>query len=402
MSGDEDLPSGGGRRRRRRMSPAPAPPLDNNDLLSDILLRLSPSPSSLPRASLVCKRWHRLVSDPAFVRSFRARHRRNAPLLGFFTEGESRLSFTSTMERPDRLPRGHFSLELEGRRRVLGCRHGLVIILNRIDLYLLVWEPVTGDLSRVAFPPEFGDGGSALFQHAAVLRAPGDVHAGEDLSTPFLVVSVGSDTTVTRACACVYSSETGVWGNLVSTACPSKVPMYNPSTLIGSSLYWLLGPTMAILKFDLDRQFLVVIDAPLHNCPYAMFRYWVMPAEGGGLGFLCLSGYNAQLWMRKMDCDGTSGWVLGRTIELDKLRWLYSGEGFPPMIVGFGEEDHMSFLMIALHGNIGGIMVKLDSTQFKKPFRVECIGIHHPFASVYTAGIGIGGGHAGAELLHNT
>jgi len=37
-----------------------------------------------------------------------------------------------------------------------------------------------------------------------VLRAPGDVHAGEDLSIPFLVVLVGSDTTVTRACACVY------------------------------------------------------------------------------------------------------------------------------------------------------------------------------------------------------
>jgi hypothetical protein len=110
-----------------------------------------------------------------------------------------------------------------------------------------------------------------------------------------------------------------------------------------------------------------------------------MPAEGGGLGFLCLSGYNAQLWMRKMDCDGISGWVLGRTIELDKL-WLNSGEDFPPAIVGFAEEDNMSFLMIAIGGNIGGIMVKLDSTQFKKSFGIENVGIHHPFASVYTAG----------------
>ncbi|PVH66002.1 hypothetical protein PAHAL_1G123500 [Panicum hallii] len=75
MSGDEDLPSGRRRRRGRSPAPAPAPPLDNDDLLSDILLRLPPLPSSLPRASLVCKCWRRLVFAPAFVRSFRARHR---------------------------------------------------------------------------------------------------------------------------------------------------------------------------------------------------------------------------------------------------------------------------------------------------------------------------------------
>ena len=60
-----------------------------------------------------------------------------------------------------------------------------------------------------------------------------------------------------------------------------------------------------------------------------------------------------------MDCDGISGWVLGRTIELDKLL-LNSGEDFPPLIIGFAEEDNMSFLMASIDGNISGIMVKLD------------------------------------------
>ena len=89
--------------------------------------------------------------------------------------------------------------------------------------------------------------------------------------------------------------------------------------------------------------------------------------------------------MMKMDCDGISGWVLGRTIELDKL-WLNSTEDLSPLIVGFAEEDNMSFLMASIVGNISGIMVKLDSTQFQKPFRIECLGIYHPFASVYTPG----------------
>ncbi|CAN6278141.1 unnamed protein product [Urochloa humidicola] len=379
MSGDEGLPAGG----RRRRSPAAAPPLDNDDLLSDILLRLPPSLSSLPRVSLVCKRWRRLVSAPAFVRSFRARHRRNAPLLGFFTEREGTISFTSTLDPPDRLPRGHFSLDLEDDRcRILGCRHGLVLILNRMGSQFTVWDPVTGDLSRVAFPPEFGNGGN-LVQHAAVLRAPGDLHAGEHHSIPFLVALVGSDRAVTRAFACVYSSQTGAWGNLISTACPSKVPMLAPSTLIGSSLYWLLGPTLAILEFDLDRRFLAVIDAPLNDCRYNIFQHWVMPAEGGGLGFLCPSGCNAQLWMRKMGSDGIAGWVLRKTIELDKLLSLDS-EGVL-LILGLAEQDNTAFLM----NGIDLTMVQLDSNQVKELFRIQNIDIYHPFATVYTAGIGV-------------
>ncbi|CAN6287510.1 unnamed protein product [Urochloa humidicola] len=49
-------------------------PIDVDDLLTEILLRLAPLPSSLPRASLVCTRWRRLVTDPEFLRRFRAHH----------------------------------------------------------------------------------------------------------------------------------------------------------------------------------------------------------------------------------------------------------------------------------------------------------------------------------------
>ncbi|CAN6271729.1 unnamed protein product [Urochloa humidicola] len=160
MSGGEGLLTGGGGGRHR--SPALATPLDNEDLLSDILLRLAPSPSSLPHASLVCKRWRRLVSDRAFLRRFRARHRRDAPVLGFFTQESRNVKFTPTLEPPDRLPPRHFSLELGTRCGILGCRHGLVLIYSQSDLQLLVWNPVTGDLSRVAVPPELGNGASRL------------------------------------------------------------------------------------------------------------------------------------------------------------------------------------------------------------------------------------------------
>ncbi|KAM0827117.1 hypothetical protein ACQ4PT_068405 [Festuca glaucescens] len=121
------------RHRRRRHNHVRSPatgPLDDDDLLCEILLRLPPQPSSVPRASAVCKRWRSLISDPGFFRRFRLRHRRNPPLLGFFDRYDG-LSFLPTLEAPNRVPPGRFSLEHDDdfeRSMSLGCRHGLFLI----------------------------------------------------------------------------------------------------------------------------------------------------------------------------------------------------------------------------------------------------------------------------------
>jgi hypothetical protein len=62
--------------RGRHRRPTASATLPDDD---EILLLLPPRPSSLPRASLVCKRWRRLVTDPHFRRRFRSRHP-NPPL----------------------------------------------------------------------------------------------------------------------------------------------------------------------------------------------------------------------------------------------------------------------------------------------------------------------------------
>ena len=84
-------------RRRLPLSPA-ALPLDD-DLLSEILLRLPPLPSSLPRASAVCTRWRALLSDPAFHRRFRIHHRRSPPLVGFIDTCEG-ITFEPALDAP--------------------------------------------------------------------------------------------------------------------------------------------------------------------------------------------------------------------------------------------------------------------------------------------------------------
>jgi hypothetical protein len=105
-----------------------------------------------------------------------------------------------------------------------------------------------------------------------------------------------------------------------------------------------------------------------------------MPAEGGGLGLFFLSAFSAQLWKRKIGSDGVAAWELGRTIELNKLLSLDSESSLS--ILGFTEHSNVVFLGTP----IGLFTVQLDSLQLRKLLETQFLCVHHPFASVYTAG----------------
>uniref|UniRef100_A0ACD5TBM7 Uncharacterized protein n=1 Tax=Avena sativa TaxID=4498 RepID=A0ACD5TBM7_AVESA len=282
--------------------------LEVDDLLSEILLRLPPQPSSLPRASLVCTRWRRLLSDPRFSRRFRRHHRGNFPLLGFFHCDADGQHFVHTLEAPNRVPPRRFSLQLDVGWELmpLGCRHGLLLFFDALREQILVWDPVTGDQHRVAVPGvsyktvRFGGFDRTLI-HGTVLRAAEDAKHFQVV----LAVADDKDKEHSRALACLYSSKTGLWGNLISTVIPSDTSISKrpfivtpgkPARLVGNSLYWLLaGNSFGLLEFDLERQNLAVIPVPVDL--YSAGRYWdfmVTRAEGGGsLGFFFLSDFTA-------------------------------------------------------------------------------------------------------------
>ncbi|KAF7088119.1 hypothetical protein CFC21_091265 [Triticum aestivum] len=113
-----------------------------------------------------------------------------------------------------------------------------------------------------------------------------------------------------------------------------------------------------------------------------------MRADGGGLGFLFISGNCFQLWKRKTDCDGVASWVLGRTVALDKLLSMNSEEGSQsPRILGFAEDNNV-VLLWAFIGDI--FMLQVKSLQLKKLFesyRSFSWRHYYPFEGVYTAGI---------------
>ncbi|KAK1614182.1 hypothetical protein QYE76_019699 [Lolium multiflorum] len=311
----------------RSTLPAAAPPLEDDDLLSEILIRLPPQPSSLPRVSAVCKRWCGLVSDPGFARRFR-RHN-PPPLLGFFGQGFDGIDFQPTMDPPNCIPSGRFSMLSDGRFRpkLLGCRHGLVLVLDQ----------------KLAF-------------------------------------------------ACIYSSETSVWSDVISTLLPSMDYRSSgpfmffstmPAVLAGNSLYWTLtGISRVILQLDLHRQSLAVIHLPADTFAQPL-QFMVMQADGGGLGLLFLSDLTAQLWKRNTDSDGVASWVLGRTIELDKLLSLNSEvHKHSLLIIGFAEYNNVVFLYTLM----GLFMLQLESLQLKKCSEPSMLSCFHPFEGVYAAG----------------
>ncbi|CAL5006679.1 unnamed protein product [Urochloa decumbens] len=232
--------------RRRRTCPRPGAPValpDDDDILSEILLRLPPQPSSLPRASLVCKRWRRLITNPHFRRSFRARHR-NPPLIGFFNDLVRSSFFSSVLDPPDLIPAERFSLPLRDNKqwKIFGCRHGRVLLYNREQKEIVVWDPPTGDHRRVAVPPEFDNEERTIWNGAVLCAAaadPSHVH-GSFSSCLFKVAVVGVTSDNTQVFACIYSSETGKWSDLVATAVPFVVYCFShPGTLVGNTLYWM-------------------------------------------------------------------------------------------------------------------------------------------------------------------
>ncbi|KAF8690571.1 hypothetical protein HU200_040937 [Digitaria exilis] len=402
------------KRGRRSVRPHPTSPAllpDDDDILAEILLRLPPHPSSLPIAGAVCKRWRRIVTDPSFLRRFR--HQTLPPLHGFFLRSGR---FFPTQHPPDRVPPWRFSLdqlchEPHAHRRwsILCSRHGLVLLCcSKAAGEFLVVHPMTGHRRRVAIADEHK-------QHSLIAAAVVGVGvAGDDDDDagcrPFTLVALlahdGSGET-TRLTASVYSSDSGIWSESVSTVflqCRVRVvPIIQPSSLVGHGLYWLLFDG-SILRFDVVTQSLVrieeqpsrltttAVDAEhdefifrhWNNC-----RRWIMPASGDDGHRFCLailSGVSITFWEREEVVEEVRGassseWVLCRTVELDKalpVQLKEKGHPLPLGIMGFDEESRVIFICTRRDGVF---MSDVKSMRFKKVSETAYFGNAHPYSS---------------------
>ncbi|CAN6212985.1 unnamed protein product [Urochloa humidicola] len=246
------------------MSPPPAPPELIDDAIAEILLRIPPHEPADLRASLVCKPWLRVASDPAFLRRYRAFHR-GAPLLGFFYSvgcpSCSPLFIPTTAARPLRLPAHD-----DHSWFVHDCRHGRVL-LWKTHRKFAVWDPITGYLEELPKLDIFYSSFTAVVLCAVSGCDHCDCHGG-----PFLVVCVGNGD-ADMAARAVYSSEASAWGTPDST--------------------YLDGGLPAVYK-----------KRPL-----------LLQNEDGSLGFAGVTGSRLHLWSRMANSEGVTGWVQQRVIK---------------------------------------------------------------------------------------
>ncbi|KAF7034797.1 hypothetical protein CFC21_045764 [Triticum aestivum] len=367
-------------------SKALASPLEDDDLLREILLRLAPQPSSLPRAFAVCKRWRGLLTDPRFLRRYYAHHHK-PPLLGVFETRSGKNPFISTLDSPDRIPPERFDLQrhINFPKSVLDCRHGRVLVKYWMREDLVVCDPITSEKHHMSVLSKF----KGVFISGAVLCAAGDqghVHGGCH-SSPIKVVLV-STTKDARALACVYSSETGVWDNLISTSTPCQLFVGRFSgTLIGKALYWpLFTPEKGILEFNLEEQSLAVIKGPPLTNDFDMGNIWIIQAEGGGVGLAVLSYPFFQMWQRDVNFHGVATWVLQKTFEIHSILGLPPhigrGTGARKTIVGYSEDADVVFILVG----DSLCMVQLKSMQCKRLCETNHSVCYYPLTSFYVPG----------------
>ncbi|VAH56582.1 unnamed protein product [Triticum turgidum subsp. durum] len=281
--------------------------------------------------------------------------------------------------------------------------------MDHVPMELVVFAPITGEQRRLAVPTEF----KRDFLHAAVLCAAdelGHVH-GSCHWSPFKVVLVSMYRKDNRPVACVYSSEAGVWGNIIFTYARSELADANPGVLVGNVLYWssksidagqrlrdLDRRTNDIIEFDLDTHSLAVIKGP--HCLSNSLRHQIFKAEDGSVGLTMLFYGRFTMWRRKIDCHGVATWLKHKSIQMHPILGLSHHLVISPRwidVLGYDEDNGVIFL----HVDASVYMVQLMSMQSKKLYRSYCPNNRcHPFTSFYAPAIP--GVCDGAEMLHDT
>ncbi|XBI14688.1 hypothetical protein VPH35_057236 [Triticum aestivum] len=282
--------------------------------------------------------------------------------------------FAPILGPPDRIPPEHFDIgscsKWPADRHVLDCRHGRVLPL--FLLVVVVCDPVTGEQCRVSIPPEFKNTRAHI--HGAVLCAATDhdhVH-GSCHSTSFKVALLSIYRQDRRPVACVYSSETDTWGNLITVAEPCEPHGFLIHVaLIGNVLYW------SILEFDFDRQNLAMIKGPSGINKLHRFHI-IIKTEDGGVDLAVLSAPRIRIWQRKVNCEGVSTWLLQKTIGMNKiLRISPRIKRNMGRLLGYDEDtDEICFVY----------MVQLKSMQYRKLYKTNYYTNYYPFKSFYVPG----------------
>ncbi|KAK3124312.1 hypothetical protein QOZ80_7BG0584810 [Eleusine coracana subsp. coracana] len=351
--------------------------MDQLDLVSEFLLRLPPDePACLVRASLVRKSWLGILSDPVFIRRYRAFHR-TPPLMGLFQnlrfedENDSIPRFVpAVVPSPLSQPELQF---LGTNKTVMDCRHGLVLV-RLANGGLVVWDPITRIQHQLPPVPE-GPFRQDYFT-AAVICARAMCDHFDCRGSPFRVVFAATESTNedTAIWVSVYSSHNQAW--TTSTAGHFGPPITSASDVMGSSLlaggglHFNLNRGRRIVRYDLDGDVLSEIDPP----PLPLDNIVLMAMEHGGLGAAAMVNYSVHIWSR----GDNDAWMIHQVISLDPLITMRMGNPETVQLV-IGAAEMSGYLFVTTHNQIYSLDLKSgrlnkisDNGTYLTVFPYEC------------------------------
>ncbi|CAL5077323.1 unnamed protein product [Urochloa decumbens] len=360
--------------------------LELDELVEEVLLHIPPDdPASLLRAALVCRRWRRLISGPAFRRRFLELHHHTPPMLGFFV-GNNFLSIadfvsTSSIRAFSRFPVKWNAIDARHGRVLLRC----TALTGDSKAAFAVWDPITGELKELPLLPTARLVNTYDGSNAAVLCAVGGCshlgcHRGD-----FLVVLVGI------GFAYIYSSEAGAWTGRTTSA-DADHQHHNcllslaPSVLLGDTLYFMVcassyylvfGASNAFLKYDLStgEMCLVLLPPGLSNKGTVL-----MAAENEELGLAWVEGSMLYQWSREPSglADGVGLWAQSRAIELEML---LPADAISNSIDAIGSANGVGVIFLRTH--VGIFTFDLRSSHVKKVSEARHYGSVLPYVSFY-------------------
>ena len=235
-------------------------------------------------------------------------------------------------------------------------------------------------------PPELKSDDNHFIFNGAVLSSAGingNDHVQSAYHLPhFKLILLFNNGEENLACARLYESESGKWGDISAVTMPSTSLLFDPGVLVRNTVCWhlLFGD---ILEFNLDMESLAIIQKPEGAYLTDQSSVRVLRTEDRELGLAIMSKLSIQLWGRKANSNGVVGWVLQKTVQLDKFLPLKPlRKTWIAHIIGFDEDSNEIFLFI----DHQVFTIQLESMQFEKLAVNDCIAEHYPYRSFYAAG----------------
>lgn len=357
--------------------------LGDDDLLREILVRLG-LPTSLLRAALVCRRWLRHASDPAFLRRFRDL---NPPrLLGVYLSTSSgpapRLRFLPIRPVPElaaaaRRAGSFFNAFKGSSAAVYDSRGGRLLVTtfdDRHDSTHQVCRPLSpgGDTTVVPPPPPpppiqlNNDEECLIYHYGEFLRDDGDgrsyfcvVMGFSELQTTVYLYELHNINWVVKASAAV----------LLALLPPKPRVM-----LFDSANFYMLSATNRILVCDFPSSSISVMELPngVENKPGGCIM--LSRGDSSGIFLIYVKEFQLHIFHHRMGINYPSNWSLVDSVylrqvcaNLDMARWpSVNGPSAGVKLCAVG--DNAEFVLLEIFGTI--VFLDITSRQAEKVYEL--------------------------------